>query len=147
VKRYCAYEPGRFDDNAFSSTPQGFVHEVQPRHYARTGTLVHIPPVDPTAFSVPFTDVLAAMVREASQAPGVQRRESASPEAGGLGRAVQRLTAGLSDQELAALAQDERFREAGKLRLEILRLTDRFSNEELADLIREIRRRLGAPPG
>jgi hypothetical protein len=114
--RYCRYEPGYFDDTEFVSATQGVIHEVQPRHYARTGMLVQGPPIASAPFWVPFHDVLAALARDASE-PLEGFAPTLPPRAD-------------TDEETT------------RLRLEILRLTDRLSNDDLRTVLNEIRRRL-----
>jgi len=118
MRRYCQYELGYFEDQEFVSTQHGFVHEVIPRHYARTGSLVQGPAIQAAPFWLPFTDVFAVLAREASE-----------PLVGFSPRTLPRADA---DEEIAAL------------RVEILRLTDRLSKDDLRACLGHIRRHVSA---
>jgi hypothetical protein len=118
MRRYCQYEPGYFDDQEFLSTQHGVIHEVVPRHYARTGSLVQGPTIQAAPFWLPFSDVFAVLARDASE-----------PLAGFSPRIPPRADA---DEEIAAL------------RVEILRLTDRLSRDDLRACLAHIRRHVSA---
>jgi hypothetical protein len=121
MTRYCRKEYGYFADSEFTSTGQGFIHEMAPRHYARTGMLVSGTSIDQTAtFWVTFSPVLAKLVEEAPVP-----------------------LEGFGPHIVPCLDADD---DATALRLEILRLTDRLSNEDLRAFCDQIRRRLTEPP-
>ena len=118
MRRYCQYELGYFDDQEFVSTQHGVIHEVNPRHYARTGSLVKGPTIHAAPFWLQYDDVLTKVARDASE-----------PLAGFAPRALPRADA---DEEIAAF------------RVEILRLTDRLSRDDLRACLAHIRRHVSA---
>jgi len=118
MKRFCQYERGYFDDQEFVSTQDGIIHEVSPRHYARTGSLVQGPTIQAAPFWLPYSEVFTVIARDASE-----------PLAGFAPRTLPRADA---DEEIAAL------------RVEILRLTDRLSRDDLRACLTHIRQQVSA---
>lgn len=118
MRRYCQYERGYFDDQEFRSTQHGVIHDVIPRHYARTGSLVQGPTIDAAPYWLPFSDVFMVLARDASE-PLVGFTPRPRPCAD-------------ADEEIAAL------------RVEILRLTDRLSREHLRACLAHIRQHVAA---
>jgi hypothetical protein len=117
--RHCSYEPGYYDDAQFIADPRGYIHNVAPLHFARTGALTSLPPVDPALLTrSPFADLLASLARLA---------EETAVRGGSL-------------DAITDAPEDEHAR----LELELLRLVDRLSLHDLRELVGLVRGRVGS---